>query len=81
VINLGLEGTFQQLISYWVDLEKSPYYVNVTVFTIKKEGQKSAQPFNVLNEVADSFPDQNSDEEPKVSANFSAVIFWHNNPL
>lgn len=62
-VSLKLEGTFQHLLSFWMDLEKSPYYVNIASFTIQSAITSS---------------EQRSVEEPLLTANLSGVVFWHN---
>lgn len=62
-VSFKLEGTFQHLLSFWMDLEKSPYYVNIASFTIQSAITSS---------------EQISVEEPLLTANLSGVVFWHN---
>ena len=65
-VSFKLEGTFEQVLSFWMDLEKSPYYVNIASFTISAAITPS---------------DERVAEEPLLIANLSGVVFWHNGAL
>lgn len=82
-VSFKLDGTFQQVLSYWIDLEKSPYYVNITSFTIQKAGVKEVSNYfpPVLSESVIGEAEQRAAEEPLLTAKLSAVVFWHNGAL